>query len=181
MTSRTMPAGRVPAIDVVPGHEVVARAALTEPPVPKEASADAEPLAPDATSLGVGRGASPASRWAPRRIVAALVLAPVFTAVLFATAGWDPAGAPLWTVLSLATAAAAAVAVASFVPLRGQRLVPDVGCGSCSLAGGLMPLAAMWLIASTPLDGGTAAMALSLAGAGLTQRLTQPATCETAP
>jgi hypothetical protein len=80
-------------------------------------------------------------------------------------------------VLTLGALAAASAALATFVPLPGEGLHLHRGCGPCAAVGGLAAVGGAWLALTSALDGGTASLALALAGFGLARRVTEPQTC----
>jgi hypothetical protein len=136
---------------------------------------------PEAQPIDLGTPASTvpvpvrAGRWPGRRRLAAAALTVVLAMVVALTTGWDLAGAPLWSALTLGTIVVAALALATYVPARGWR--PDLGCGSCAAAAGFAALGGAWLATTSAFDGGTASLGLALAGAALAKRLTDPAVC----
>ncbi len=148
---------------------------------------DTPPLTPGAPGpdAGVTLTARPAvdhvrgvGRWPARRLLTASALFVVLVVAVEAMAGFEPAAAPIWSVLTLGTMALAALALATFVPLPGHGAALDIGCTPCAAAGGMLAVAGSWLAASSAYDGGTAALGLALAGAALARRVTEPVTCE---
>lgn len=116
-----------------------------------------------------------AGRWPARRLLAAVALVVLMAIVVAVAPGWDLAGAPLWSALTLGTIFAAALALATYVPAQGWR--PDLGCGSCATVSALAAVAGTWLAMTSGFDGGTASLGLALAGASLAKRLTDPDVC----
>jgi hypothetical protein len=118
-------------------------------------------------------------RWPARRRIAAAALTVLLVGVVTATQGWA-GGRPLWSVVTLATIVLSALALATYVPARGQGWRPDLGCGSCAAAAGFAAVSGTWLAITSDFDGGTAALGMALAGAALVKRLTDPAVCVSA-
>lgn len=84
---------------------------------------------PDLVQLDVGR---PGIAWGPRRTVAFAVLAPLVLWSLLDSSH------PLWALVPLAIGAG--LALASYVPLRGESMATTLG-STCSAVGGIVPLA----------------------------------------
>jgi hypothetical protein len=113
-----------------------------------------------------------------RRAVAGVV---VFVALVLLAAvgeGWAFATQPLWSALALAALGAAAAALATFVPLPSEGVHVHLGCGPCAAVGGLAAIGGAWLALTSGHDGGTASLALALAGFALARRVTEPQTCD---
>ncbi|MDN5797656.1 MAG: hypothetical protein L0H79_18185 [Intrasporangium sp.] len=115
--------------------------------------------------------------WSRRRIGSGLLVVAGLGIVVLARTGWDPWVAPVWAATSLVSMGLAGMALSTYLPGAGQGARLEAGCGSCTLAGGLMALAAIWLLASEALSTGNALLGLALAGAALAHRLTQPTSC----
>ncbi|GAA2161769.1 hypothetical protein GCM10009826_30950 [Humibacillus xanthopallidus] len=109
--------------------------------------------------------------WSGLGVLAALVL------LVGVGPGWAFATQPLWSVVTLGALAAASAALATFVPLPGEGLHVHFGCGPCAAVGGLAAVGGAWLALTSSHDGGTASLALALAGFGLARRVTEPQTC----
>lgn len=120
------------------------------------------------------------ARWPARRRITAAALAMLLAVVVAITSGWDVGRAPLWSALTLASVVVGALALATYVPARGQGWRPDLGCGSCAAVAGFAAAGGIWLAATSAFDGGTASLGLALAGAALVKRLTDPAVCASA-
>ena len=99
-------------------------------------------------------------------------------ALLVSAAGTDLASAgPGWVFLTVIAAVTASLVLSSYVPASGLRL--ELGCTACGILAGLTVLGATMAMRNygTGIEGPAVAMALTLFG--LTQRLSQPATCPT--
>lgn len=116
-------------------------------------------------------------RWPVRRRVTGLALLAALLLLVAAGPGWAFASAPLWSVLTMGALAAAAAAMATFVPLVGEGLQVHLGCGRCAALEGLAAIGGAWLALTSAHDGGTASLALALAGFALARRVTEPQTC----
>lgn len=92
------------------------------------------------------------------------------------TQGWDFVTAPLWSTLVLATLVSAAGAAASFVPQRGEGALARL-TGSCATVDGAATVASVGVALTSAHDGGTASLALVLAGFALARRATTPQGC----
>ena len=112
-----------------------------------------------------------------RRRVTGLALLAALLLLVAAGPGWASASAPLWSVLTMGALAAAAAALATFVPLVGEGLHVHLGCGPCAALEGLAAIGGAWLALTSAHDGGTASLALALAGFALARRVTEPQTC----
>lgn len=119
--------------------------------------------------------------WPKRRWVAAAVLAPVVAAVLFAAGGTPGAGgaSPAWPVLVLVAAALGAGVLASYLPATGRGL--ELGCSPCAVMSGLTLVGATMAMRNYGADLAGPLVAAAILLFGLTQRLSQPATCATDP
>lgn len=116
--------------------------------------------------------------WPTRRWLLLAALAPALLAVFTALAGTGPAGAsPAWLALVLVAALVGAAVLASYVPARGLAL--ELGCTPCAIMSGMTVLGASMAMRNygTGIEGPAVAVAVTLFG--LTQRLSQPATCPT--
>lgn len=89
---------------------------------------------PDLVSVRPSRADRVAAWWAPRRVLAFVVLGAAVGAWLFDRAAAHPA----WFLA--ATAAVIALSLTSYVPLRGQSMDSVLG-SSCSTVGGILPMA----------------------------------------
>lgn len=116
--------------------------------------------------------------WPLRRRVAVAVLTPVmFIVSLAVTGGWAMAAAPGWTALVAVVALASAITLASYLPLPGAGLKPELGCTPCAAVAAVSVLASLGLLNSAPQEVPTALLALGVAAFGLRQRLANPSTC----
>jgi hypothetical protein len=122
--------------------------------------------------------AAPWIRWPVRRRVALFVILAGLVLLVSAGPGWAFAAQPMWSVMTLGAVVAAAVALATFVPLAGEGLHVHLGCGPCAATEGLAALAGAWLALTSAADGGTASLALALSGFAVARRLTEPPTCD---
>lgn len=115
-----------------------------------------------------------------RRVLAALGTAPaLFGLLVWAGGGIGTSPSTSWLVTVGLAAALGSSTAASYLPTAGPagRLV--WGCGPCAVtAAASVPVAAL-LLASQPLTIPTATLACLVTGAGLVQRLRDPATCPT--
>ncbi|GAA2482368.1 hypothetical protein [Terrabacter carboxydivorans] len=119
----------------------------------------------------VGARRRPLRRWATFVVLlAGLVLLATWTQ------GWDFATAPLWSTLVLASLVAAAGAAATFVPQQGESALSRLG-GSCATVDAVATVASVGVALSSARDGGTASLALVLAGFALARRATTPQGC----
>lgn len=106
-----------------------------------------------------------------RRLVAMVVGAPVLLVALAGSGGGFAGASPGWIALVALTSLLGAVTVASFVPLRGQRLVEARGCAPCAAVALLTVLGAAILLGFAPGEVSMAVTALALVAAGLLRRL----------
>ncbi|GGM92844.1 hypothetical protein GCM10009721_18350 [Terrabacter tumescens] len=111
-----------------------------------------------------------------RRRVAFGVLLAALVLLATVTQGWAFTTAPLWSFLVLAALAAAAAATSSFVPSSGEGLLARLR-GSCAVVDVAATVAGAGVALTSARDGGTASLALVLAGFALVRRLTTPQGC----
>ena len=115
-----------------------------------------------------------------RRVLTAIATAPVlFGLLVWAGGGIGTSPSTSWLVMVGLAAALGSSTAASYLPATGpvRRLVR--GCGPCAVsAAASVPVAAL-LLSSQPLAVPTATLACLVTGAGLFQRLRDPATCPT--
>ena len=93
--------------------------------------------------------------------------------------GWPVAEAPAWTLAAAAAAVLASLTLATFVPARGSGRFLELGCGSCAAMAGIVPIGALWYLATSPVSTGAALLALAATGFALVKRLTDPRVCQT--
>jgi hypothetical protein len=115
-------------------------------------------------------------RWPARRRVAFVVLLAALVLLATVTQGWAFTTAPLWSVLVLAALVAAAAAGSTFVPSPGEARLGRFP-GSCALVDVAATVAGAGVALTSAHDGGTASLALVLAGFALVRRLTAPQGC----
>jgi hypothetical protein len=122
--------------------------------------------------------ASSLRAWPRRRWAVVLVAAPLL-AVGYVGASGVPSAAlsGWWLALGLLAGILGAAVVASYLPASGLR--PDVGCTPCAAVAGLSLLAAAVAVSSYGALLAGPALAVAVTLFGLTQRLSQPATCST--
>lgn len=118
--------------------------------------------------------------WPTRRVVTALALSGGLLAAAI-TRGQGHPDTRSWLALAMLALVVSAFALATFVPMPGQRALLDLGCGPCAVVGGLMALASIWMVLLEPIDLGAAGVATALSGIAQVQRLNQPTTCATPP
>ena len=118
--------------------------------------------------------------WPLRRRLALVVLVPLVAALLL-RAGSAEAGAvtPLWTALVLLAAVLGAGVLASYLPATGRGL--DLGCSPCAVMSALTLVGATMAMRNYGADVAGPLVASAVLLFGLTQRLSQPATCPTQP
>jgi hypothetical protein len=117
------------------------------------------------------------SLWVPRRRLALTVLLPL-VAVWFVLVGQDSAQVALpllwYAVLAPAVLLGAAV-LATYVPVAGRGL--DLGCTPCAMLSGLTLVGASIALHTYAADLVGPLVAGAVLLFGLTQRMSQPATC----
>jgi hypothetical protein len=117
--------------------------------------------------------------WPPRRRVALVVLLP-FVATWFVSLGQDgrAESSPAWYVVAMLASVLGAAVLASYVPVVGLRL--EVGCSPCAAMAFLTFVGASIAMRQYGADIAGPLLSSALLLFGLTQRMSQPATC-TAP
>ncbi len=117
--------------------------------------------------------------WPARRRVALLLLLPVVAAwfVSLGRASVTPPS-PWWYVVTLVAAVLGAAVLATYVPVVGRR--PDLGCSPCATMSALTLVGATVALRNYGADVAGPLVAGALLLFGLTQRMSQPATCATA-
>ena len=116
--------------------------------------------------------------WPRRRRVAAVLLIP-FVGTWFVVAGRStevPPSAGWYALVVLATLLGAAV-LASYVPVAGRGL--DLGCTPCATMSALTLVGATMALRNYGADLAGPLVAAAILLFGLTQRMSQPATCAT--
>lgn len=114
-----------------------------------------------------------------RRVLAAALLAPVLAGVVAVSTGALAHAAPGRLVVVALLGLLGAAVVATYLPVSGPWYPLHAGCTRCAVVAGLsLPVATM-VLASDPLDTGTAMLALAAVTFGLGQRLRDPGTCPT--
>lgn len=116
--------------------------------------------------------------WPRRRRVAALLLLPLVTA-WFVVAGRStdvPPSTGWYALVALAAVLGAAV-LASYLPVVGRGL--DLGCTPCATMSALTLVGATMALRNYGVDLAGPLVAAALLLFGLTQRMSQPATCAT--
>jgi hypothetical protein len=116
--------------------------------------------------------------WPARRRVAAVLFLPLVGA-WFVTVGSSahPSPSAGWYTLVMVAAVLGAGVLASYVPVVGRK--PDLGCTPCAMMSALTVVGATMALRNygTDITGPLVAGAVLLFG--LTQRMSQPATCAT--
>jgi len=119
--------------------------------------------------------------WPARRRVVALVLFPVVATWLL-VAGRASEAVPssgLWYAVVLVAALLGAAVLASYLPVSGRGL--DMGCTPCATLSALTLVGATTAMYKYGADIAGPLVASAVLLFGLTQRMSQPATCEAAP
>jgi hypothetical protein len=116
--------------------------------------------------------------WPTRRRVAAALLLPVVAAWFVLIGGSTQADPSTgWYVLVLVAAVLGAGVLAGYVPVVGRGL--DLGCTPCAMMSALTVVGATMALRSYGADLAGPLVAGALLLFGLTQRMSQPATCAT--
>lgn len=114
--------------------------------------------------------------WPTRRRVAAVLLLPV-VALWFVVVGTSAAGSPSagWYALVAVAATLGAAVLATYVPVAGRRL--DLGCTPCAAMSAFTVVAATLVLRSYGAETTGPLLASAVLLFGLTQRMSQPASC----
>jgi hypothetical protein len=114
--------------------------------------------------------------WPARRRVAGALLLPI-VATWFVVVGGSTRATPStgWYALVVIAAALGAGVLASYVPVTGRK--PDLGCTPCATMAALTVVGATFALRSYGADVAGPLFASALLLFGLTQRMSQPATC----
>ncbi len=118
--------------------------------------------------------------WPVRRRVAAALLLPLVATWFLAAGNTSPVtpGAAWYGVVAVASVLGAGV-LAGYVPVAGRGL--DLGCTPCATLSALTLLGATMALRNYGPDIAGPLVAAVLLLFGLTQRMSQPATCATSP
>lgn len=116
--------------------------------------------------------------WPTRRRVAAALLLPL-VAVWFVVVGGSTQASPSpgWYAMVMVAAALGAGVLASYVPVVGRGL--DLGCTPCAMMSALTLVGATIALRNYGPDVAGPLVAGAVLLFGLTQRMSQPATCAT--
>lgn len=116
--------------------------------------------------------------WPTRRRVAAALLLPL-VAVWFVVVGGSTQASPSpgWYALVMVAAVLGAGVLASYVPVAGRGL--DLGCTPCAMMSALTLVGATIALRNYGPDVAGPLVAGAVLLFGLTQRMSQPATCAT--
>ena len=119
-----------------------------------------------------------AEAWPARRRTAAVLLLPI-VATWFVVVGGSTQTTPSagWYALVMVAAALGAGVLASYVPTTGRR--PDLGCTPCAMLSALTVVGATVALRNYGADVAGPLVAAAVLLFGLTQRVSQPATCAT--
>lgn len=116
--------------------------------------------------------------WPARRRVAAALLLPM-VATWFVVVGGSTRATPSagWYALVMVAAVLGAGVLASYVPVAGRK--PDLGCTPCATMSALTVVGATVVLRNYGTDVAGPLVAGAVLLFGLTQRMSQPATCAT--
>lgn len=140
--------------------------------IPRVAAVTSEAISPAPNGPGTWLRA-----WGGRHTVAALFVSPLLFLAYRSAAGPTVAGDPAWTVLLALTALVGAVALATYLPQRGEA-ARAMGSPCATLAGAHVLLAALMLSTgpAVPMRG---VLAFGMVLFALVQRLSGSAACST--